>query len=99
MLLGMIRPSRGDGTVLGKRIANAEENRQLRHKVAYVAESKPLYGYMTVQQTLPFASSFYADCLAFTFAPSENDFRISGVEKIRIKGCKMSIFASSNAMR
>ena len=64
MLVGMIRPSRGDGTVLGKRIANAEENRQLRHKVAYVAESKPLCGYMTVQQTLCFASSFYADCLA-----------------------------------
>src|SRR5713101_752573 len=61
MLLGMIRPSRGDGTVLGNRIADAKENRQLRHKVAYVAESKPLYGYMTVQQTLRFARSFYPD--------------------------------------
>src|SRR5712675_932474 len=61
MLLGLVRPSRGDGTVLVKRIADAEENRQLRQKVAYVAESKPLYGYMTVQQTLRFASSFYPD--------------------------------------
>jgi len=214
MLLGMIRPSRGDGTVLGKRIANAYENQQLRQKVAYVAESKPLYPYMTVQQTLRFASSFYPDwrtdverkllqqyklplhqkvktlskgmrtklalflafarrpellildepsegldpvgiehplqmlvaqaaegvtvffsshqiaeveriadhvCildngqlllnssldqlrqsyrrieLAFAFAPSEHDFRISGVEKIRTKERHMSIFASSNA--
>jgi ABC-2 type transport system ATP-binding protein len=61
MLLGMIRPTRGDGIVLGKQIAKAEENQQLRKKVAYVAESKPLYGYMTVQQTLRFASSFYPD--------------------------------------
>lgn len=61
MLLGMVRPSSGEGTVLGKRIADAEENRQLRQKVAYVAEAKSLYGYMTVEQTLRFTSSFYAD--------------------------------------
>ena len=61
MLLGMIRPSRGEGTVLGKRITDPEENRQLRQRVAYVAENKPLYGYMTVEQTLHFASSFYPD--------------------------------------
>lgn len=61
MLLGMIPPSAGEGTVLGKRIADAEENRQMRQKVAYVAEGKPLYGYMTVEQTLRFASSFYTD--------------------------------------
>lgn len=61
MLLGMIRPSAGEGTVLGERIADAEQNRRMRQKVAYVAEGKPLYGYMTVEQTLRFASSFYAD--------------------------------------
>jgi ABC-2 type transport system ATP-binding protein len=61
MLLGMVRPTRGDGRVLGKRIDDAEENRQLRLRVAYVAENKPLYGYMTVEQTIRFARSFYAD--------------------------------------
>jgi ABC-2 type transport system ATP-binding protein len=61
MLLGMVRPSCGEGTVLGKRITNAEENREMRRKVAYVAENKPLYGYMTVEQTMRFASSFYSD--------------------------------------
>lgn len=59
MLLGMIRPSSGDGTVLGKGITDARENREMRRKVAYVAENKPLYGYMSVEQTVRFASSFY----------------------------------------
>ena len=61
MLFGMIRPSRGDGTVLGKPITVSEENREMRRRVAYVAEDKPLYGYMTVEQTIRFASSFYSD--------------------------------------
>jgi ABC-2 type transport system ATP-binding protein len=61
MLLGMIRPTSGSATVLGNQITNAEENRKLRQRVAYVAEDKPLYGYMTVEQTIRFASSFYPD--------------------------------------
>src|SRR5215467_1361491 len=61
MLLGMTRPSAGSGTVLGKQITNSQESRELRHRVAYVPEDKPLYSYMTVEQTIRFASSFYAD--------------------------------------
>ena len=57
----MTRPTSGDGTVLGKRITDPAENRELRRTVAYVAEDKPLYGYMTVEQTILFASSFYSD--------------------------------------
>jgi ABC-2 type transport system ATP-binding protein len=61
ILLGMIRPSSGSAAVLGKQINDAEENREMRRRVAYVAEDKPLYGYMTVKQTIRFASSFYPD--------------------------------------
>jgi ABC-2 type transport system ATP-binding protein len=61
MLLGMVRPSAGSGTVLGKQITEAGENRELRKRVAYVAEDKPLYGYMTVEQTVRFVGSFYSD--------------------------------------
>src|SRR5215470_8380978 len=61
MLLGMIRPTGGSGTVLGKQITNTKQSRELRHRVAYVAEDKPLYSYMTVEQTIRFASSFYID--------------------------------------
>jgi ABC-2 type transport system ATP-binding protein len=83
MLLGMIRPNRGDGTVLGKRIADAEENRQLRHKVAYVAEDKPLYGYMTVQQTLRFASSFYSDWRADVERKLLHEYKLPLQQKIK----------------
>ena len=61
MLLGMIRPTAGSGTVLGNQITRAKENRELRQRVAHVAEDKPLYGYMTAEQTIRFASSFYPD--------------------------------------
>src|ERR1700735_1225103 len=61
MLLGLVRPSSGEGIVLGKRIADAEENRKMRRRVAFVAEDKPLYGYMTVEQIIRFARSFYPD--------------------------------------
>ena len=61
MLLGMIRPTSGSGIVLRRKITDAGENRELRKRVAYVAEDKPLYGYMTVEQTIRFASSFYPD--------------------------------------
>jgi ABC-2 type transport system ATP-binding protein len=61
MLLGMVQPSRGDGTVLEKQITDSKQSQQLRQKVAYVAENKPLYGYMTVEQAIRFESSFYPD--------------------------------------
>lgn len=61
MLLGLIRPTSGSGTVLGKQITDAEQNRQMRQRVAYVAEDKNLYGFMTVQQIINFARSFYSD--------------------------------------
>jgi ABC-2 type transport system ATP-binding protein len=61
MLLGMIRPTRGSGAVLGSDITDTAANRDLRRKVAYVAEDKPLYGYMTVEQIIRFAKSFYPD--------------------------------------
>jgi ABC-2 type transport system ATP-binding protein len=61
MLLGMIRPTSGSGTVLGNVINDSKESVALRRRVAYVAEDKPLYGYMTVEQIVRFARSFYAD--------------------------------------
>ena len=57
----MIRPSGGSGFVLGKRIDDAKESVELRRRVAYVAEDERLYGYMTVEQTIAFTRSFFAD--------------------------------------
>ena len=61
MLLGMTQPSEGSGTVLGRRINDPRESREIRRHVAYVGEDKELYGYMTVGQLTRFTASFYPD--------------------------------------
>jgi len=83
MLLGMIRPTCGEGTVLGKRIVNAEENREMRRKVAYVAEIKPLYSYMTVEQTVRFASSFYSDWRVDVATKLLSEYKLPNKRKVK----------------
>lgn len=61
MLLGITSPTAGIGSVLGKTICDASQNRQMRRDVAYVAEDKQLYSYMTVEQLIRFTRSFYSD--------------------------------------
>jgi ABC-2 type transport system ATP-binding protein len=61
MLLGMIRPSGGEGYVLGHRIDDRNESVRLRQKVAYVSENKQLYEYMTVEQIIRFTRPFYPE--------------------------------------
>jgi ABC-2 type transport system ATP-binding protein len=61
MLLGMTHPSSGSGTVLGKRIDDARQSREMRRHVAYVAEDKQLYAYLTVEEMVRFTRSFYED--------------------------------------
>jgi ABC-2 type transport system ATP-binding protein len=83
MLLGMVRPSSGEGTVLGRRVVDAEENCEIRQKVAYVAENKPLYGYMTVKQTIRFVSSFYSDWREEVAKELLNEYRLPPQQKVR----------------
>ena len=61
MLLGMIRPTSGSGTVLGQSIADPIACMEARKKIAYVSENKVLYNYMTVEQMIRFTSAFYKD--------------------------------------
>lgn len=61
MLLGMIHPTSGTGTVLGKRIDEPRESREMRRQVAYVSEDKHTYAYMTVGEMIRFTRSFYSD--------------------------------------
>jgi ABC-2 type transport system ATP-binding protein len=61
ILLGMMRPSTGDGTILGQRISDPIESVRIRKKIAYVSENKRLYDYMTVDQMIRFTSAFYPD--------------------------------------
>jgi ABC-2 type transport system ATP-binding protein len=61
MLLGMTRPTSGDGTLLGRRISDPIEAVRVRARIAYVSEHKRLYDYMTVGQMIRFTSAFYTD--------------------------------------
>jgi ABC-2 type transport system ATP-binding protein len=47
MLLGMTRPTSGTGRVVGRRIDAARDSLEMRRRVAYVAEDKQTYAYMT----------------------------------------------------
>ncbi len=83
MLLGMLRPTSGSGTVLGWEITNARQNCELRRRVAYVAEDKPLYGCMTVEQTIRFASSFYPDWRKDVEKKLLKDYELPPERKVR----------------
>src|SRR5262245_17731337 len=61
MLLGISPPSSGTGVVLGRDIAKPQESRESRRDIAYVAEDKQTYAYMTVAQMIAFTRSFYSD--------------------------------------
>jgi ABC-2 type transport system ATP-binding protein len=61
MLLGMSHPTAGTGRVLGRAIDDPRASRDLRAHVAYVAEDKQTYGYMTVAEMIAFTRSFYKD--------------------------------------
>jgi ABC-2 type transport system ATP-binding protein len=83
MLLGMIRPTTGDATVLGHAVANPTESRRLRERIAYVAEDKPLYGYMTVGQLIRFTSRFYPDWWADEAQRLLAEYRLPLQKKVR----------------
>jgi ABC-2 type transport system ATP-binding protein len=59
MLLGMTHPTSGTGSVLGHRIDDLHGSLELRRRVAYVAEDKQTYAYMTVEELIRFTRSFY----------------------------------------
>jgi ABC-2 type transport system ATP-binding protein len=61
MLLGISRPTSGTGAVLGCPVDDARQSREGRRRVAYVAEDKQTYAYMTVAQMIAFTRSFYGD--------------------------------------
>lgn len=61
ILLGMMQPTTGDGTILGQRISDPVGCFRTRSKIAYVSENKRLYDYMTVEQMIRFTKAFYPD--------------------------------------
>ncbi|MGC0774620.1 MAG: ABC transporter ATP-binding protein [Candidatus Acidiferrum sp.] len=83
MLLGIASPSSGTGSVLGKMIRDASQNRELRREVAYVAEDKQLYSYMTVGQLIRFTRSFYSDWRTDTETRLLKQFQLPLSQKVK----------------
>ena len=57
MLLGLLRPDRGEARVLGG--DSRQLTPELRARVGYLTEEHQLYGWMTVRQAGEFQSAFY----------------------------------------
>jgi ABC-2 type transport system ATP-binding protein len=57
--LGMIHPTSGRGSIFGHRIDKERESLLIRQKVAFVAEDKRLYDYMSVSEIIRFTKSFF----------------------------------------
>lgn len=60
MLLGLISPTSGHATVLGKDAAR--EAHSIRAEVGYVPERHYIYSWMTVGEVVRFTASFYPTC-------------------------------------
>jgi ABC-2 type transport system ATP-binding protein len=57
LLLGLSRPTSGDGKVFGLDIM--KQNDQIRCRVGYLSQDPRYYEYMTARQTLRFTASFF----------------------------------------
>ncbi|HEX8245912.1 MAG TPA: ABC transporter ATP-binding protein [Longimicrobium sp.] len=83
MLLGMMRPTRGGGRVLGFDIADRRQSVEMRRRVAYVSEDKRLYDYMTVSQLVRFTRAFYPTWRADVERRLLDEFRLPPDRPIR----------------
>ena len=59
ILLGMTRPTRGEGRVFGLSAADRTSSVAIRRRTAFVSEEKDLYDYMTVAEIIRFTAGFY----------------------------------------
>ncbi len=57
LLLGLVQPTSGVGTIFGRNIAT--DSIAIREQVGFLAQSPSFYGYMTARETLQFVASFF----------------------------------------
>ena len=57
MLLGLLPPTRGEGSILGCDIRRLTP--EVRARIGYLTEEHQLYGWMTVKQCEEFQSKFF----------------------------------------
>ena len=57
LLLGLIRPTSGSGTVFG--LDTVRKSPEIRTRVGYLAQDQRFYGHMTARETLRFTARFF----------------------------------------
>ena len=57
LLLGLVKPTSGDGAILGKNIVR--DSVSIRDKVGFLAQEPRFYEYLTARETLRFVASFF----------------------------------------
>jgi len=57
LLLGLVKPTSGDGTILGNSII--KDSVRIRERVGFLAQEPRFYGYLTARETLRFVASFF----------------------------------------
>jgi ABC-2 type transport system ATP-binding protein len=59
LLIGMLKPDRGDARVFGLPCGDSSASVEIRSRVGFVTEDKELYPYMTVEQIIRFTKAFF----------------------------------------
>jgi ABC-2 type transport system ATP-binding protein len=59
ILMGMTRAGGGSFALFGRPVRNEDESIAARRRIGFVTETKDLYGYMNVEQSIRFTRSFY----------------------------------------
>lgn len=93
-MLGMVRPTSGNVTVLGQHAV--KDSVALRHRIGIVPEQPSLYEWMTVDETGWFAAGFHHDGYLQRYRDAITGFKIEPGKKIRqlSKGMKAKVSLS-----
>lgn len=81
MLMGLLAPTRGDGTILGYNIRNLPP--EARARIGYLTEEHQLYGWMTVKECGEFQSRFYPRWNPRIFAGITGHFRLKPTTRVK----------------
>lgn len=84
MLLGLLRPTEGEGNVLGYDIRRQTE--QLRQEVGYMSQKFALYNELTVKENLSFYAGVYGTTDRRRLAEVIELLGLSGLEGERVSG-------------
>jgi ABC-2 type transport system ATP-binding protein len=84
MLLGLLRPTEGEGNVLGYDIRRQTE--QLRQEVGYMSQKFALYNELTVKENLSFYAGVYGTTDRLRITEVIELLGLSGLEEERVGG-------------